>query len=120
VLVDTSVWVDHFRRRSARLSELLEAMQVWMHPFVIGELACGSLARRSEVLSLLEALPQLPLAEHGEVLAFIGAHRLHGRGLGWIDMHLLVSARLASLPVWTLDRRLATAARELSLAAPVS
>jgi predicted nucleic acid-binding protein len=94
-------------------------MQVWIHPFVIGELACGSLSQRAEVLGLLEALPQLPLADHEEVLTFIAAHRLHGRGLGWIDVHLLASARLARLPLWTLDRRLAAAANELSLASPL-
>jgi predicted nucleic acid-binding protein len=99
VLADTSVWVDHFRRRSTRLSDLLETMQVWTHPFVIGELACGTLSRRAEVLGLVEALPQLPPADHEEVLAFVAAHRLHGRGLGWIEVHLLASARLASLPL---------------------
>jgi hypothetical protein len=117
VLVDTSVWIDHFRRGSARLSDLLEAMQVWIHPFVVGELACGNLSRRTEVLSLLEALPHVPLVDHEEVLNFIAVHRLHGRGLGWVDVHLLACARLSGLPVWTLDKRLALAARELALEA---
>ena len=116
MLVDTSVWIDHFRRRNARLAELLEATQVWTHPFVIGELACGNLSRRAEVLGLLEALPAVELASHEEVLAFIAVQRLQGRGLGWVDMHLLASARLAGLPLWTLDRRLQLAARDLSLA----
>lgn len=116
MLIDTSVWVDHLRRRNARLAELLEAAQVWTHPFVIGELACGNLSRRSEVLSLLEALPQAPLVDHHEVLKFIDARRLPGRGLGWIDVHLLASARLVGLPFWTLDKRLSEAARELALA----
>ena len=115
MLVETSVWIDHFRRRSARLSDLLEQMQVWTHPFVIGELSCGTLSSRGEVLGLLEALPHVPLVEHEEVLAFIAVHRLHGRGLGWIDAHLLASARLAGQAFWTLDRRLAIAAAELSL-----
>jgi predicted nucleic acid-binding protein len=115
VLVDTSVWIDHFRRGSARLSDLLEEMQVWIHPFVIGELACGTLSRREEVLGLLEALPHVPLAEHEEVLGFIAANQLHGRGLGWIDVHMLASARLAGQAFWTLDRQLAIAAAELSL-----
>jgi predicted nucleic acid-binding protein len=118
VLVDTSVWIDHFRRRNARLSDLLEVAQAWIHPFVIGELACGTLSRRAEVLGLLEALPKVPVADHAEVLDFIALLRLHGRGLGWVDMHLLASARLAKLPLWTLDRRLTSAAAELSLEPP--
>lgn len=115
MLVDTSIWVEHFRRRSATLIELLEAMEVWTHPFVVGELACGNLHRRAEILRLLGTLPNAPLAEHEEVLAFIDTHRLSGRGLGWVDIHLLAAARLSKLPLWTLDRRLAAAARELGL-----
>jgi predicted nucleic acid-binding protein len=115
MLVDTSVWIDHFRRRHHPLAEHLEAMQVWTHPFVIGELACGNLARRGDVLTALDALPQAPLVDHAEVRAFIEAHHLHGRGLGWVDVHLLASARLARLPFWTQDKRLATVARDLAL-----
>jgi predicted nucleic acid-binding protein len=91
---------------------------VWSHPFVIGELACGSLAHRSKVLMLLAALPAAPLAEHDEVITFIDSRRLFGKGLGWIDLHLLVSAQILRLPFWTLDRRLAVAASELGLEAP--
>ena len=99
MLVDTSVWIDHFRRRNARLSDLLEAAQVWIHPFVIGELACGNVSRRAEVIGLLEALPSVPLVDHEEVLDFIAPQRLHGRALGWVDTHLLASARLANRPL---------------------
>jgi predicted nucleic acid-binding protein len=116
VLVDTSVWIDHFRARNDRLSELLEAGQVWVHPFVIGELACGSLSQRGKVLTLLSALPGAPEAEHDEVMDFIEAHALYSKGLGWIDIHLLRSAQIVQLPFWTLDKRLALAARELGLA----
>lgn len=115
MLVDTSVWTDHFRRRNVRLAEQLEAMQVWTHPFVIGELACGNLARRSEVLASLGALPHAPLVDHHEVLEFIERQRLAGKGLGWLDMHLLASARLARLPFWTQDKKLALIASELNL-----
>jgi predicted nucleic acid-binding protein len=115
VLVDTSVWIDHFRRRSTRLSRLLDTLQVSIHPFVIGELACGNLARRTEVLGLLQALPQLPPVDHHEALQFIGAHRLQGRGLGWVDMHLLASARLAHVALWTLDKRLEQASIDIGL-----
>jgi predicted nucleic acid-binding protein len=115
VLVDTSVWVDHFRQGNAKLSEQLQAGQVWTHPFVIGELACGSLSQRKKVLTLFSALPAAPLAEHDETLKFIETHQLFSRGLGWIDMHLLVSARIVQLPLWSLDKRLASVARELGL-----
>jgi predicted nucleic acid-binding protein len=118
VLVDTSVWVDHFRQRNARLSEELKAGQVWIHPFVIGELACGSLSDRRQVLMLLSALPSAPMAEHDETMDFIETHDLHGKGLGWIDLHLLVSAHIVRLPFWTLDKRLAVAARALGLSPP--
>ena len=114
MLVDTSVWVDHFRKGNMRLAELLNTTQVLMHPFVLGELCCGNLAKRAEVLGMLSDLPQIPVLEHDEVMDFVTAHRLYGRGLGWIDTHLLASARLARVPVWTLDKRLAAAALELS------
>src|SRR5688572_22729763 len=116
MLVDTSVWVDHLRRRNTALVDLLEQSQVWTHPFVIGELACGNLARRATVLGSLAELPHVPAADHAEVLAFVEARQLMGRGLGWIDMHLLASATLAKLPFWTVDKRLAAVARELGLA----
>jgi predicted nucleic acid-binding protein len=115
MLVDTSVWVDHLRRRNAALAQLLEQTQVWTHPFVIGELACGNLGRRAIVLSSLSELPQAPIVTHAEVLAFVAARRLMGRGLGWIDVHLLASAMLARIPFWTTDRRLAVAAKELGV-----
>ncbi len=115
MLVDTSVWVDHLRRRNARLASGLESMPVVTHPFVIGELSCGQLAQRSDVLGFLNALPTLPLADHEEVVEFVAAHRLYGRGLGWVDMHLLAAARLAQVPIWTLDKRLAVAAGEMGL-----
>ena len=115
MVVDTSVWVDHLRRRNATLVGLLEQAQVWTHAFVVGELACGNLAQRNKVLSALTALPHAPVASHDEVLAFLETHRLMGRGLGWVDVHLLVSARLGRLPFWTLDKRLAAVVTALQL-----
>jgi predicted nucleic acid-binding protein len=115
MLVDTSVWVDHLRRRNATLVALLEQTQVWTHAFVVGELACGNLAHRGKLLTALTALPHAPMAAHDEVLAFLESHRLMGRGLGWVDIHLLASARLAKLPFWTLDKRLAAVATALQL-----
>ena len=116
VLVDTSVWVDHLRRGSRRLSGLLNDSQVLGHPFVIGELACGRLTRRDEILGHLGALPAAEEARHHEVLTFIDAHGLAGWGVGWVDVHLLASTMLSRVSLWTLDRRLARAANELGVA----
>ena len=118
MLIDTSVWIDHFRRDNHSLISALERGEVWSHRFVIGELACGNLRRRQEVLSLMAALPEAPTAGHDEALAFVDRHGLMGSGLGWIDIHLLASASLARLRFWTLDRRLASAATRLGLRPP--
>jgi predicted nucleic acid-binding protein len=97
--------------------ELLGQAHVWAHPFIIGELACGNLSNRESLLHSLGSLPQVPLATHEEVLRLVDARRLMGRGLGWIDMHLLASATLAKLPLWTMDRRLSAAAFEIGVGA---
>ena len=117
MLVDTSVWVHHLRRHHAALAAHLQRGEVWTHPFVIGELACGTLGKRREILSALAALPQVAVVEHDEVLAFIESHRLMGWGIGLIDVHLLASSRLAGMRLWTLDRALASAAQSLGLRA---
>ena len=116
MLVDTSVWVDHFRRGNAALAAGLNRSEVWCHPFVIGELACGNLTRRKEILSLLKALPSVLLAAHDEAVSFVENNRLAGKGIGWVDAHLLASARLTGIPIWTLDRRLSAVAASLGLA----
>ena len=115
ILVDTSVWVEHLRRGSEPLAEHLREEAVLCHPFVVGEIACGSLKNRRETLHLLRTLPQAPVAREEEALAFIETHRLAGAGLGWIDVHLLASAALAHAAIWTLDRRMADVARRLRL-----
>jgi len=115
ILVDTSVWVDHLRRGNARLDGLLRDGLVLVHPFVLGELALGRLKRRSEILGFLGEMPRAEAASHDEVLEFVHRHELAGRGVGWVDVHLLVSAALSRVSLWTLDRRLATAAVRLSL-----
>ena len=115
ILVDTSVWIDHLRRGNERLRSLLQDDQVLCHPFVIGELACGNLHRRNEVLLLLEALPEAPVADHAEVLHLINSHRLYGQGLGWIDAHLLASALLLGCELWTSDRLLHVLATRVGL-----
>lgn len=113
ILVDTSVWIDHFRHGNAALQSLLEDGRVLTHPFVIGELACGALSDREEILGLLATLPQATVADHAEALALVRERRLPGRGIGWIDVHLLASALLTTSPLWTLDVRLARAAAAL-------
>ena len=115
MLVDTSVWIDHLRRGHAVLSALLEAGRVMVHPFVVGELACGRLERRKEILTLLKALPQAEVAHHDEVMAFVETHRLMGSGVGWVDVHLLASAKLGDVSIWTADARLKKAAIRLGL-----
>lgn len=116
ILVDTSVWVDHLRRRNERLGSLLLDGQVLGHPSVLGEVALGNLRRRDEILGLLSELPRARAATDDEVLAFIERHALHGSGVGWVDVHLLAAAALSRASLWTLDRRLATVASRLSLA----
>ncbi len=106
VLVDTSVWVSHLREMHANLANLLNDGEVACHPFIVGELACGNLKNRTIILSLLEALPMVAAAEHEEVLTFIESHSLMGKGLGYVDVHLLASAALSRLPIWTLDKKL--------------
>lgn len=117
ILVDTSVWVDHLRVVDRQLAGLLLEGSVLCHPFVVGELACGTLRRRGEILALLRHLPEAPVVEHEEALEFLSTHALSGAGLGWVDVHLLASAALASERLWTRDRRLAAAARRLGVAA---
>ena len=115
ILVDTSVWVQHLRKGSGRLRFLLDEEQVFCHPFVVGELACGMLRNRGEVLGLLRNLPQARIAEHEEVLDFLQTRHLYGRGLGWVDAHLLASALLTGCDLWTLDKPLRSAATALGI-----
>lgn len=106
-LVDTSVWIDHFRNGTPRLRDLLEGGEVATHPMVLGELACGNLPRRVQTLRLLARLPRIPQAPDRLVLQSIESRRLFGEGIGWIDAHLLTAALISSVGLWTLDRRLA-------------
>lgn len=116
-MVDTSVWVDHLRSGDAQLADLLERAQVVMHPFVVGEMACGSLGDRSSILELLQDLPSARVAESEEVLAFIEHRALHGKGIGYVDVHLLASVALTEgTTLWTRDKRLLTAAQALGCA----
>jgi predicted nucleic acid-binding protein len=117
ILVDTSVWVDHLRAGDKTLAALLDAGMVLVHPFVIGELALADLRQRETVLSALSDLPQAGVATHAEVLHFIGRHALFGRGVGYVDIHLLAAVQLtAGAQLWTHDKRLDAVAIQLGLA----
>ena len=107
VLVDTSVWIQHFRSSQQRLEHLLLEDQVLTHSCIIGELACGSLAKREEILESLSALPAATEAQDQEVLEFIERYHCYGTGIGWVDTQLLVAARLSRAELWTRDKALA-------------
>jgi predicted nucleic acid-binding protein len=115
MLVDTSIWVEHLRHRQLGLISLLDRAEVHCHAFIIGELACGSISHRSEILQLLGRLPSVPIVENEEVMTFVERHRLMGRGVGWVDVHLLASAALENVLLWSTDRRLAAIARSLGV-----
>ena len=117
ILVDTTVWIDHLRKGTPALASALEEGRVLMHPLVMGELACGNLSNREEVLRLLGELPMAPAVTDAEARAFIEGHTLMARGIGYIDVHLLASTVLAApARLWTRDRRLGVVAAELGLA----
>jgi predicted nucleic acid-binding protein len=117
-LVDTSIWIDHFRQGDALLAQLLRQRLVVMHPFVLGELAIGNLPRRRAILADLQDLTQVIVAEHQEVMSFIEHERLFGTGIGYLDAHLLAATRLTEeTTLWTRDKPLLRVAERLSLAA---
>jgi hypothetical protein len=119
ILVDTSVWVDHLRTGDKALADLLDAGEVLIHPFVIGELALGDLRQRQAIVTSLQDLPMANIASDQGVLAFIQQHVLWGAGLGYIDAHLLTSAQLTDgTSLWTRDKHLLNAAQRLGLARP--
>jgi predicted nucleic acid-binding protein len=115
VLADTSVWIAHLRYGDSNLESLLEDGRVMCHPYIIGELACGNLKNRTEIISLIQTLPCVMRAEHKEVMLFIENHRLMGKGLGYVDMNLLASAVLTGVPLWTLDKRLTAESTRLGI-----
>ena len=118
LLVDTSVWVDHLRKDDALLADALADRRVAMHPHILGEIALGPLKNRRTVLSLLANLPQAPVATDQEAQTLIERRRLFGRGVGYVDAHLLATASLApGLAIWTRDKRLIGVASDLDLLA---
>ena len=116
VLVDTSVWIDHLRSENNKLSKLLEQGEAYIHPMIIGELACCNLGNRQELLSLWRNLPYATQASHEEVITCIEINNLMGKGIAFIDAHLFTSTLLtANTLIWTLDKRLSMQAEELDL-----
>jgi predicted nucleic acid-binding protein len=115
VIVDTSIWINYFRKGDKHLEKLLLDAEVICHEFIIGELACGNLKNRNEIISLLQSLPHSPTVDHQEFLFFIDKYQLMGRGIGFVDVHLLASAQLAKLPIWTDDNKLRGVSKDLEL-----
>jgi predicted nucleic acid-binding protein len=110
ILADTSIWIQHLRRGEANLQELLHQGMVLMHPFILGELACGNVRNRSGLLEDLKSMPVASTASDDEVLKLVDSKKLWTLGIGWIDAHLLASALLTNCPLWTLDSSLKRAA----------
>jgi predicted nucleic acid-binding protein len=115
VLVDTNIWINHFRKNDAKLVANLNMGSVASHPFIIGELACGNLNNRKEILELFQSLPSVPTVDSDEFLTFVESNSLMGKGLGYVDIHLLASAILAGIELWTNDRRLRRASQGLGI-----
>ncbi|WP_421846947.1 type II toxin-antitoxin system VapC family toxin [Novosphingobium sp.] len=119
ILVDSSVWVDHLRSAEPVLADLLISQQVLSHPFIVGEVALGSLRQRAVIVADLQCLPMTGQASDNEVMALIDQQALHGRGIGYIDAHLLAATLLTpGTKIWTRDRRLRAVAEALGLAIP--
>lgn len=116
ILVDTSIWIDHLRKKDSILASLLVEQQILIHPFVIGELALGSLRQRKQILNELAKLPLATKASNKEVLVLIERHRLAASGIGYIDAHLLASASISKASLWTRDKHLHQMALSLGLA----
>ena len=118
ILVDTSVWIDHLRQGDIALVNLLNTVRVLAHPFIIGELALGNLQQRDAILATLSNIPRAKIATDEEVLALINQSKLYGLGIGYVDAHLLASVRLTpSTLLWTRDKSLSKAAKQLGLLA---
>ena len=116
VLADTSIWIAHLKQKNLHLASLLEEGIVAIHPFVVGELACGGLKNRKEILSLLNALPEAPVVNQSELLHFIDKRALAGSGIGFVDAHLLASSELMGVLLWTSDKPLQRVANKMDLA----
>ncbi|MBN1780081.1 type II toxin-antitoxin system VapC family toxin [bacterium] len=115
VLADTSVWIDHLRNMNDQLVDLLNDGEVFCHPFIIGELACGNLKNRKEILTDLQALPKTSIIDHEEIMFFIENNKIMGKGLGYIDIAILTSSLVTGIPLWTFDQKLNAEAIKFNL-----
>jgi len=115
ILVDTSIWIDHLNQAHSELVRLLNNGIVCTHPFIIGELACGNIINRTEIITLLNALPCLDTALESEVLNLLESHQLYGSGLGYIDVHLIAAALINNVKIWTRDKNLNSITRKLNI-----
>ena len=116
ILVDTSIWISHFKHTNLKLQQLLEAGEVATHPYVLGELVCGGIINRAEIFSLLQELPAYSPISSIEFLHFVQSYSLAAQGIGFVDVHLLASAVLNSDFLWTLDKKLALIAANFQIA----
>ena len=117
ILADSSVWIDHLIVEDPHLVSMLDQQEILIHPMVIGELACGNMRDRADMMRLFRRLPKILAASHDEVLFLIEYHQMMGRGIGFIDAHLLAAAVMsAPTQLWTKDRRLMALASELGVA----
>lgn len=115
ILVDSSVWIQHFKENSKALRHALENEDILMHPMILGELSLGTYKNRKEILELLSALPMATIASEDEVFVCIEKFRLYGKGLGWIDVNLIASSMLTRCQLWTYDRALLTEGKKTGL-----
>jgi len=115
ILADTSVWIEYFRDDLPELGERLRRHEVVMHAFVVGELACGNFSNRKATMELLQQLRSVTVAEHDEVMTFIRSQKLYGRGVGYVDVHLLAGAAIDQCQFWTLDKRLNAVAASIGI-----
>jgi predicted nucleic acid-binding protein len=117
VLVDTSVWIAHFKSAGNRLQDLLQINSVMVHEMVIGELMLGQILQRDQVVAYLGDMPKVQVAQHDELLAFVSQNKLDEQGIGWVDCHLLASCKITpQATLWTMDKRLASMAHKLQIA----
>jgi predicted nucleic acid-binding protein len=119
ILVDSSIWIDHFRTGDMHLYALLKAEKIIIHTFVVGELSLGHMPRYDDIMTMLTDLPTIPIADDAEVRHMIRSNKLFGKGIGYVDAHLLASLLLSPRhTLWTRDKRLHGMASAFGVAMP--
>lgn len=115
ILADTSVWITHFKKELPEFIDILNAGKVILHPFIIGELACGGLQKKQDIFKLIESMPQTVCLEHEEIMSLIEAHEFSNQGIGYVDVHLIGSCLLSDNLLWTYDKALKKVAKKMKL-----